>query len=196
MDRKLLLYAFAVSGMAALIYEIVWSRTLQLVFGSTIYAASTIITTFLVGASFGAFLFRNIVEKKNSLRLFAILEAGIGIYGLLSIYLFRGITNFVVSIDSPIASFLVLFVVLIIPTTLFGATWPIIGKAYINKEQIGKDSGILYSWNSLGSFLGPILTGFALIPLLGITATTIIAAILNLLIAGIFFIQKWGENGD
>src|SRR3989304_1108822 len=115
MDRKLLLYAFAVSGMAALIYEIVWSRTLQLVFGSTIYAASTIITTFLVGASFGAFLFRNIVEKKNSLRLFAILEAGIGIYGLLSIYLFRGITNFVVSIDSPIASFLVLFVVLIIP---------------------------------------------------------------------------------
>ena len=192
-NKKLLMWAFAVSGMTALIYEIVWARSLEVIFGSTIYAVSTIITTFLIGASLGSFLFRNLAEKMNPIRLFSSLEMGIGIYGLLSIFLFKVIQEPIASINSPILSFVILFLLLIIPTTLFGATWPVIGKAFISKDRIGKDSGVMYGYNSLGSFIGPILAGFALIPFIGIRGTTIIAAIANLLIGAILI--RGGKNG-
>ena len=62
-SRKLLLIAFAISGFTALVYEVVWSRPLQLIFGSTIYAVSTILTTFFIGFALGSFIFRNISDK-------------------------------------------------------------------------------------------------------------------------------------
>ena len=120
--RKLLLIAFAISGMTALIYEIVWSRPLQLIFGSTIYAVSTILTTFFIGFSLGSYLFRNIADKtKNPLALFGILELGIGIYGLVILSIFKFLTPIYLALDIPILNFLLLFSVIIIPTTLFGA---------------------------------------------------------------------------
>ncbi|PIZ69412.1 MAG: hypothetical protein COY11_04540, partial [Candidatus Portnoybacteria bacterium CG_4_10_14_0_2_um_filter_44_20] len=88
--KTLLLFAFAVSGMTALIYEVVWTRPLQLIFGSTIYAVSTMLTTFMAGFVLGAFLFRNIADRsKNPVMLFGFLELGIGLYGLVILSLFK-----------------------------------------------------------------------------------------------------------
>lgn len=193
MNRKILPVIFAISGMTALIYELAWSRLLQIIFGSTIYAASTIITTFLIGASFGAFLFRNLAEKTNPIRMFALLEIGIGIYALVSILLFKAISGPIAEISSSSISFLILFLILIIPTTLFGATWPVLGKAYVHKDRVGKDSGTLYGYNSLGSFLGPIIAGFILMPILGIKETVITASVVNLLVGAIILLQG-GKN--
>ena len=82
--RKLLLFAFMISGMSALIYEVVWARQLQLIFGSTIYAVSTILTTFFVGFAFGAFIIRNYADRtENPLKIFGLLQLGIGLYGLI-----------------------------------------------------------------------------------------------------------------
>lgn len=198
MNKKLLSIAFAISGMTALIYEIVWSRPLQLIFGSTIYAVSTILTTFFVGFALGSFLFRNIADKtKNPISLFGLLELGIGIYGLIILSLFKILTPIYLALNTPILNFLLLFIVIIIPATLFGAIWPVINKAYVRTEKIGKDSGKLYAFNSLGSFTGPILAGFVLIPVLGIKNTSILAACLNLLIGLTIFVclMKRGENG-
>ena len=196
MNKKLLLLAFVISGFTALVYEIVWSRPLQLIFGSTIYAVSTILTTFFVGFALGSFLFRNIADNsKNSSKLFALIQLGIGIYGLIIIGIFKMLTPVYLILNSPILQFMLLFLVIIIPATLFGATWPILNRAYINPNQIGKDAGKLYAWNSFGSFLGPIAAGFILIPLLGITATSVIAASLNIILGiSIFILSKGGEN--
>ena len=61
--KRLILLAFMISGMTALIYEIVWARPLQLIFGSTIYAVSTILTTFFIGFAFGSYIFRNLADN-------------------------------------------------------------------------------------------------------------------------------------
>src|SRR3989344_7437628 len=103
MNRKILPWAFAISGFTALIYEVVWSRPLQLIFGSTIYAVSTILTTFFIGCALCSFIFRNISDKtKEPLKIFVLLELGIGLYGLIIIYLFKILPNIYLSImDFP-----------------------------------------------------------------------------------------------
>ena len=198
MNKKLLLLAFAISGFTALVYEIVWSRPLQLIFGSTIYAVSTILTTFFVGFALGSYIFRNIADNsKNTERLFSLLQLGIGIYALIILGIFKVLTPIYLALNLPILQFLLLFVIIIIPATLFGATWPILNKAYINSTQIGKDAGKLYAWNSFGSFLGPIAAGFIFIPLLGITNTSILAAVLNILTGILIFMSsKGGKNNE
>jgi predicted membrane-bound spermidine synthase len=190
--RTLLLFAFALSGLTCFIYEVVWIRPLQLIFGSTIYAVSTMLTTFMVGFVLGAFLFRNLADRsKNPAILFAGLEFGIGLYGLVILSLFKILPPIYLSLlgvsGFQFLQFGLAFLVLILPATLFGATWPVVNKAYVDLAAMGKDIGRLYSFNSLGGVFGSLGAGFLLIPLLGIQ-TALFAASLNILIAFIIFI--------
>jgi spermidine synthase len=201
MDKKLLLIAFALSGMTALIYEVVWTRPLQFIFGSTIYAASIILTTLFIGFALGAYAFRNLADEiENPERLFGLLELGIGLYGLIIIYLFAILSSIYLSlIEIPgiqFIQFLLIFLVLIIPATLFGATWPVMNKAYASLGNLGKDSGKLYSFNSFGAFAGSIGAGFLLIPLFGIKKTSIFVACLNILIAITILVFSKKMKGD
>jgi len=199
MNRKLLLLAFGLSGMTSLIYEILWSRPLQLIFGSTIYAVSTILTTFFVGFALGSYLFRHKADAaKNPVLLFSLLQIGIGIYGFFILKLFTILPQAYLSLEISGLQFVqfgLLFLVLILPTTLFGATWPVANKAYIKGERVGKDAGLLYSFNSFGSSLGPLSAGFMLLPLFGITKTAILVASLNLVMGiGLFMYSKKGDS--
>jgi len=197
--KKLILIAFALSGMTALIYEIVWTRPLQLIFGSTIYAVSTILTTFFIGFALGAFIIRNYADRKeNPLKIFGFLQLGIGLYGLIILWLFSILTPIYLSLDVvglQFIQFFLLFLVIIIPATLFGATWPVVNKIYIDSGKLGKDAGKLYSFNSFGSFVGPLAAGFLLIPLLGIKATAILVVSINIFIAITIFIFSRKEKG-
>lgn len=198
MKSKLLLIAFMISGITALIYEIVWARHLQLIFGSTIYAVSTILTIFLAGFAIGSYAFRNIADQsKNPALIFAALEAGIGLYGLIVFYLFNIISNIYVSTsNSFILQLILCAAALISPAILFGATWPLITKAYASQEKLGKDIANLYSFNSFGCFIGSIASGFILIPLFGLKTTSLIASALNIIIAFTIFayFKKGGKN--
>ena len=192
--RKLLLFAFMISGMSALIYEVVWARQLQLIFGSTIYAVSTILTTFFVGFAFGAFIIRNYADRtENPLKIFGLLQLGIGLYGLIILWLFKFLTLVYLPLikiqGAQFVQFTIILLVLIIPTTLFGAIWPVISKNYINLNLLGEDTGKLYSFNSFGAGIGSVLAGFVLIPLLGIRMTSIFVACLNIIIAVIIFVK-------
>lgn len=197
--KKLLILAFALSGMTALVYEVVWIRPLQLVFGSTIYAISTMLTTFMMGFALGSYLIRNIADRtKNPVLLFALLEFGIGIYGMIILFIFKILPSIYLSAlglsGFQFLQFALCFIVLIIPATLFGATWPVANKIYVNLNNFGKDAGMLYSFNSLGAFVGVIAAGFILIPMLGTRNTSISAAVLNLLIAASVFAYANASN--
>ncbi len=185
--RLLLLIGFCLSGMAVLIYEVVWTRPLQLIFGSTIYAVSTMLTAFLAGFALGSYLFRNIADSSDPAKLFAILELSIGLYGLIMLNIFALLPivylSFIGLPGFQFLQFALCFAVLIIPATLMGGIWPVVNKAYADLGSLGRDVGKLYSFNSFGSALGPLLAGFLLIPLLGITNTSLFAAFLNLFIA-------------
>ena len=79
-----ILILFFLSGVAGLVYEVVWQRILVLVFGNTTLATTTIIAAFMGGLALGSFLFGRIADRfKRPLRLYVYLEVGIGIFAIL-----------------------------------------------------------------------------------------------------------------
>lgn len=195
--RNLLLTAFVFSGMAALIYELTWIRPLQFLLGSTIYTISIIFAVFMGGLGLGSWVISRYTDKIKNLPLaYALIELGIGLYGVLLLSIFNLLpkvynaiyglhTNFYVF---EFVQFVLIFIVLLIPTTLMGATFPIIAKFYTEKK-IGKGIGEVYSANNLGAIAGSFLAGFVLIPLLGIKFSIIFAGALNILIATIIILR-------
>ena len=192
--RRIAVIAFAFSGMAALMYEVLWTRELSLVFGSTVYAVSMMLAAFMSGLSLGAFLGGRWADRsKDLIALFGRLEFGIAIFGLLSLPLVQVLPDvyfFVYdTIRPPFAVFFVIqmflsFMIMLIPTTFMGATFPVVSKLNTSAlDELGTDVGNVYSINTLGSIAGSLGTGFLFIPLMGVKATTFAAAALNLAVA-------------
>lgn len=189
--NKLIIIIFGLSGMTALIYEIVWIRPLSLIFGTTIFAVSIILAAFLSGLALGSWLAGRYIDKlENPLKFYGFIEIGIGLFGLLLISLFTVLPGFYLDIyhlTAPnfslffVLQFVLAFLIILIPTTLMGATMPIILKSYSKDFQnMGRDVGRLYSVNNIGAVLGTIAAGFLLIPLVGIQSSIMIAAIINI----------------
>ena len=90
--RIILLIIFTLSGMTALIYEVIWMRQLTLIFGTTLYAVSMVLSVFMAGLALGSIIFGRLVDRsKNPLRLYAYLEGGIGVYVLFTPFIFWAI---------------------------------------------------------------------------------------------------------
>ena len=179
--------------MAALIYEVTWIRPITAVYTSTVYVVAIILTSFMLGLAIGGKLMGRFTDRiERPLFLYSLLQIGIGLFGLLLLSLFNilpVVFQELMEIHTPLRYHLIqffsVFFLLLIPTTLMGATFPLISKSYIRKK-IGKGIGEIYSVNNLGAIIGSLLAGFILIPALGIRYTIIIAALLNILTA--FFI--------
>jgi spermidine synthase len=191
--NKLIIVIFGISGMTALIYEIVWIRPLSLIFGTTIFAISIIVAAFLSGLALGSWLAGRYIDKlENPLKYYGFIEIGIGLFGLMLISLFTVLPGFYLDIyhlTSPnfsfffVLQFTLAFLLILIPTTLMGATMPIILKSYSKDfQKLGRDVGRLYSVNNIGAVLGTIAAGFLLIPLLGVQTSIMVTAIINITI--------------
>ncbi|MCX6013721.1 MAG: fused MFS/spermidine synthase, partial [Chloroflexi bacterium] len=196
--RGLILLCFFFTGLAGLVYQVLWERQLGLVFGTTLQAVSTILAVYMAGLALGSFLFGRIADRsKNPLRLFAILEIVIGVYVLLTPLIFKGLTALQVSVYHQIPDnttaitiikIVLCLIVLIVPTTLMGGTLPVISRFCVRKEEeLGRGVGNLYFANTLGAVFGAFLAGFVLIWLVGVQTTTIIAACIDLAV-GILFL--------
>jgi spermidine synthase len=189
-----LITLFFISGICNLVYEIVWARMFNLVFGVTVFAVSAVLAAFMLGLAVGGIVFGRISEKiKNTAALFSLLHAGIflsTIAMLLAFPLFQGIYLAVFRMFNPnffifrIVLFILSLLLMIIPTTLMGATFPVASKLYARRaERLGKDLGILYSVNTLGSVLGCIGTIFFLLGTLGMKGCILFAASGDLAVA-------------
>lgn len=203
---KFILLGFCLSGMAALIYEVAWARLLQLVFGTTVYAVSTMLTAFMAGLALGSWLVGRYTDRiRNHLLAFCLLEAGIGIYGILLIPIFSVLPYAYLGLFHAFQSsfrvfsffqFLLCFVILLVPTTLMGGTFPVVSKIYTRRrDELGKDIGNIYSINNLGAVLGSFTAGFLFIPFLGVRNTIILAASLNIFVAILIAIQSRKREG-
>ena len=193
--KPLVWLIFILSGASALIYEVIWMRQLTLVFGSTVFATSTVLTAFMAGLALGSFYFgRKIDESKMSpLKLYAILEAGIGGFCLiwplllsvltaLYVLFFRHITSEFYSLS--IIRFILTFGILLIPSTLMGGTLPVLTRFFVKRlEQLGTNIGILYALNTFGAVVGTVAAGFFLIEAVGVTWSLYIAIIINVGVA-------------
>ena len=194
---------FILSGASALIYEVIWMRQLTLVFGSTVFATSTVLTAFMAGLALGSFYFgRKIDESKMSpLKLYAILEVGIAGFCLIWPLLLTVLTAIYVLINRHITSefytlslirFILTFGILLIPSTLMGGTLPVLTRFFVKRlEQLGTNIGILYALNTFGAVIGTVAAGFFLIEAFGITWSLRIAIAINLGVAIVALVLAW-----
>lgn len=187
---KAILVAICFSGIASLIYEVVWTRALSLVMGSTTYALSTILGAFLGGLAFGSWIGGKLShEVTDARKTFGLVELGIALFGLATFAVIKNLAPFYAWIfytfslsfhGFSIVQLIFAFLVMIVPTTLMGATFPLALKAYTKEyEVVAQDAGILYSLNTVGAVIGAMSAGFILIPFMGMTKSVIIAALLN-----------------
>lgn len=193
------LLCFFFSGLAGLVYEVVWTRMLTQVFGNTTYAIATVLSAFMAGLAIGSYLFGRVADRgKNDFLLYGILEAGVGIYGFAVPWLFQAgqqvyIPLFRLNDSYPyvfnLLLFFLSFLLLVFPTLLMGATLPVLSRFFVHSfTHLGRRVGDLYATNTLGAVLGCALAGYYLIPTLGMRATVYLAATFNLGIAALIFV--------
>jgi spermidine synthase len=192
--RWIVLVAFGFSGAAALIYEVVWTRALSIILGSTTYALSTLLSTFMAGLALGGFIGGRLADRgKNLLLIFGLLELGIGIFGVVTIPLIHMMPPLYFKIYrafhlSPavyfFCQFLLCSAIMLIPTTFMGATFPVVSKRVTTSvKEMGKWVGGAYSFNTFGAIIGSFSAGFILMPVFGVRLAAIIAACLNISVA-------------
>jgi spermidine synthase len=130
----LLLLLFVGSGCAALIYEIVWFQLLQLVIGSSIVSLGVLLGTFMAGMCLGSLLLpRAVSPRHHPLRVYAALEFGIGVIGLLLLWgmpLISGVYTAWAGAGAGglIVRGLIAALCLLPPTLLMGATLPAVAR--------------------------------------------------------------------
>ena len=192
--RKAFYFYFFFSGLAGLIYEVLWVRMFVLVMGGTVYSFTTVLVAFMGGLTIGGWLGGKYADRMKSSPLLAygILEGAIGFYCLLIPLLISGLNPvfnwlYPFIFSHHFAGLLVRFffsgIILAAPTTMMGATLPILVRYSYNKpEQFGKTAGRLYAINTFGAVAGSFVSGIILIPSLGQSKTLYLTAGINLLI--------------
>jgi len=201
MNKKLLLILFGISGMTALIYEIIWIRPLSLVFGTTMYAVTTIVASFILGLAVGSWISGRYTDRlQNPLRYFAFTQLGVGFYGILLLPIFGALPEVYLGLHQAtfpnqslfmFTQILMSIAMISIPATLMGATLPLMMRTYSGEfTTVGKDVGKLDASNSFGAFFGTLAAGFFLIPVLGIQNSIIVTASINVIMGIIILSTK------
>ncbi len=205
MIRLIISFLFLISGAAGLIYQVVWSRSLTLIFGSTTLAVSTVITAFMAGLGLGSWIFGRYSDRlKKALPLYALLEVGIALAALLFPLLIKVLQPAFLGVsrnlpDSyilfPLLRFLICLIALLLPTVLMGGTLPVMTRFFVKeKGTLGGNVSTLYALNTFGAMIGCFTAGFFLIPELGINGTVAIAVAINLLAAAVALVVSRTEK--
>jgi spermidine synthase len=161
---RILLIGYGLSGFAALVYEIAWTRILSLLIGSSVYAFSLMLTAFIFGLALGSILFSGFIDRRKDLVLFlAVIEMMIGFSALLVAPFFGRLPLFIVKMILQfshnfwllqLAEFGLVFLLMLIPTTMMGAAFPLASRIYTRTiAVVGSSVGSVYAANTLGSIL-------------------------------------------
>ena len=190
---SILLLLFFASGCAALVYEVVWFEMLRQVVGASSYSIAIVLTSYMAGLALGSYGFaRWTSTKRHPLRVYAALELGIAILGLLVLIALPMVRNvYIAAVDyGATGIFLraaVCLVCLLPPTILMGATLPAAARWMDTSGNGVSGIGFLYALNIFGAVTGTLLAGFYFLPTYDLTTATIFAVVLNGLAAVVAF---------
>ncbi len=213
LDFVLLLLCFLLSGVAALVYQTAWTREFGLLFGTSELAVATVLAAYMGGLALGARLIEPLLPRiRRYVRTYALLEIGIAASAIVLVPALLAASGWLLvqwfggqpqppsseQLQLPIFYLAAAFIALLIPTTLMGATLPVLARhAVLTDAQIGSRIGLLYAVNTAGAVAGALLTAYFLLPELGLQHTTWAAAALNalvfLLVASL--VQRSSESG-
>lgn len=194
MKRSPIIYfLFFTSGITALVYEIVWTRMLTLVFGHTVFSVSVVLAAFMAGLGFGSYVWGVTIDKTpKPLMVYGIIEILIAVSCAVMSLIFANFSPFyswmhqwlpestaLLNLMKAALAFLLMF----IPTMLMGATLPIVSRYFVTDDRkLGTQVGFLYALNTLGAAVGCLFTGFFLVSVFGVLQSVLGAAVINLLI--------------
>ncbi|MGZ5480710.1 MAG: fused MFS/spermidine synthase [Pyrinomonadaceae bacterium] len=203
---RLVALCFVLSGATGLIYEVLWARMLGLVFGATTVAISTVLAAFMGGLAIGSALAGRIGAKiARPIRAYGILEIGIAIYALAVPFIFALVDDLYFVLWNKFSPSFYVFsllrfflsgLLLLIPTTLMGATLPVLSAALLRSQKTTTTSITkLYTRNLVGAICGTIAAGFFLLPTLGVRRTIYVASVINICIGIAAIIAEWRFGG-
>jgi spermidine synthase len=184
-DRHLkpIIYScFFISGAAGLIYEVVWARQLSLFLGITTFANTAVITAYMAGLAAGSLVIGSLADRqKDSLRFYAWLEVGVGLYAATTPWLFSGIQTAYAGATGSLGitgalahllRFTLALAALLVPTFLMGGTLPLLVRGLTGSlPELAASTGRLYGINTLGAAAGTFAAGYLLLPTLGVRNT-------------------------
>src|SRR5689334_11068740 len=184
---RLVLAVFVLSGAAGLIYEVVWSRQLVLVFGNTTQAVSTILTGYFGGMAIGSVVGGRVADRSRSpIRLYGLIELVLVAVVIATPVTFRllhevyrGAYDALETVPGAIAlvRFGLALLALAPATVLMGATLPTLTRHLTRGAHLSAAFGRLYAANTLGAIIGTFAAGLVLIELLGLTGTLVVGAL-------------------
>jgi len=197
--RFLLLAILFLTGFTSLVYELIWTRKLSLVFGANALAVSTVLSIFLAGLALGSFYGGKLIEKsKNPYKFLGYLEILIGAGCLLTLFLIDRIKYIYLPLFTlfgenlflvNIVHFIISAIILIFPTFLIGVAFPSIVKLYYQEDNdIGGSVSWSYAADTIGGALGILITGLVLIWKIGFWNTSLLSSIVNIALGILIFI--------
>ena len=207
--RGAVLALFVASGAAGLIYQVVWSRELVLVFGNTTQAVATIVTAFMAGLGFGSLAGGRLADTSlRPLRLYGLVELAVAAMaallpfaftGLAEVY--RGVWPSLVERPGQLAGVRFgLALAAVAPATfLMGMTLPLLTRYLVRTlDETGARLGELYAANTIGAMAGTLLGGFVLIELVGLHLTSYLAVALSLMagLGALLLSRRWETGPD
>lgn len=209
--RPLLVLAL-LSGASSLLYQVVWSRLLTLEIGLTAAALSTVLAAFMGGLALGTFAASRraaTLPPRRALALYGLLELAVGITALgvaPALMLARPILAVAYQdgeggLTFAILRLVICLIVVTVPATLMGATFPLALRWLEPRPdepagRAGEIAGIYYAVHTFGAAIGAALTGFLLLPALGLQRSTIAGVIVNTIVGASAYYIQWRHRAD
>ena len=183
---------FFMSGLVALVLEILWARQFVTVFGASSYATTTVLCAFMAGLGIGSLWFGRIADRsRDHLLIYAMIEGGIVVSAALIPVVLAGmrwLAPLIFSSESNLAlmsaiRFASSFLILLVPCVLMGGTLPVLSRFCTERlDAVGSRLGVLYGLNTLGAATGCFIAGFWLIETIGLSGTNRLAITVGLVI--------------
>ncbi|WP_397385336.1 fused MFS/spermidine synthase, partial [Prosthecobacter sp.] len=173
---------FILSGISALIYQLVWQRALLTIYGSNVESVAMVVAAFLAGLGIGSIAGGWISKSTRAplVLLFGLAELGVGAYGLISLKLFDAVGALTSVQSHGLTTGALVFLLVFLPTLLMGATLPLLVAHQVrDTAHVGQSVSRLYFVNTLGAALGAFIAAHWLLGRFGMSGTTRIAACLN-----------------
>jgi spermidine synthase len=195
----MLLLSFG-SGVAALIYEVVWFQLLELVIGSSAVSLGVLLAAFMGGMCLGSLMLPRLVSARyNPLRVYAAIEIGIGVFGIAVLLLMPLVGGLYTAWSGyGLRGFLLRGVVaavcLLPPTLLMGATLPALARAVEGTANHVSWLGFFYGGNIAGAVVGCLLSGFYLLRVYDVATATYVGVGVNAVAAAVAFAVAGGHQ--
>lgn len=190
-QARLAIALYCLAGGVALGYEVVWTQSIVQFMSTRAFAFSVVLATYLAGLVLGSAVYACRADRiRDPWGLFGLLIAAAGLLALLQI---AGLGRWLVILQTTLESHVLQLTgsqlagmcarfaaaalcVVFIPTTLLGAAFPLALRLAVDSGQVGRDVGVVVALNTLGGIAGVMLTGFVLVPEVGLVRTLVVLA--------------------